>query len=128
MIRLIGAAIALSICAPAWGQTCTIVTNGDLDIYDHELAHCNGWWHEPYQPDVQPPLEFVYDYPGKLNVILGASFWRDPVATLLHAQEGAKVVTSRQRVPEICKRLWRERSVSFNAAKAERIVGCSVRD
>jgi hypothetical protein len=62
--QLSGAPKLLSL---AWPR-CTIVTDGTRDTYEHELAHCNGWWHAPFKPaDPDPAL---HDFRGSLAVIV----------------------------------------------------------
>lgn len=90
----------------AWGQTCTIVTDGSPEVYWHEVAHCNGWWHEPFAPDLDPPEFYVFPYEGKLIHLM---------------PEGEETVAS------ICQRLWKERGIVATAMKkGVRLTGCAV--
>lgn len=59
--------------------TCIIVVANDrastAEIYQHEIAHCNGWRHDDQGHDgkprkgyksPQPPASFIREYPGKV--------------------------------------------------------------
>ena len=95
--------------APAQAQTwptCTIVTNGRLHIYWHEVAHCNGWQHEPFLENIQPPRKYVYPYKGKLIHIVPE--WGETVLS-------------------ICQKFWRERGIVVTASNMDRLVGCTLK-
>ena len=116
---------ALFMCSPAWSESCTVVTDGTIEIYFHELAHCNGWVHAPFQIGAEPPLELLHDFRGKLNIIISG---HDDFETLLAAQTGADIVLSSRPVIEICRRLWKERSIDASTVGRNRIIGCAVKD
>lgn len=81
MFRLTIAAVAFSICAPAMAaKQCNIVIAVDrasaAEIYQHELAHCNGWVHpdqhhkgKPKQGyrAPKPPAKFIKPYPNLVD-------------------------------------------------------------
>src|SRR5262245_48588357 len=70
-MRAIWLTAMLTLSTQVFAETsCWIVTTEDKRIFDHELAHCNGWVHDPwiYLP---PPPEYVHPYTdGPLKVIM----------------------------------------------------------
>jgi hypothetical protein len=118
----------LMMSAPAWGQTCTIVTNGTVKVFQHELAHCNGWSHKPFQRGVNPPPEYVHHYDGELVVYLTGDFYSSMSDTIDYAQQDTKFIMDFDRtVPGLCKQFWRERGIPYDASVVDEIVGCSVK-
>jgi hypothetical protein len=61
-----------AIAAVVWfditDDRCTIITDGSKAVYEHELAHCNGWTHPEWTYAV-PPKSYVHAYPGTLTVL-----------------------------------------------------------
>lgn len=119
-------AALLSITGPAYsGSLCTIVIDGAISTFEHELAHCNGWHHEPDEnPD--PPLDLVHPFDGRLVVISTGLI--DDIA-IRFIQYDAEIRGSDKTAAELCGTLWRERRIDFSvfAGKMDRLVGCSVR-
>jgi hypothetical protein len=60
--------LLLVACNDAGTASCTIVTNGTRAVYEHELAHCNGWDHEAFVP-ADPPSSYVHAFDGQLTLI-----------------------------------------------------------
>ena len=118
-------------CVQGWaGQVCTIVTNGTIEIYEHELAHCNGWKHEPFSRVIEPPAEYVHPYAGTLTIIMsGHDDWLTRTDPTLIGVGYAIKVTSRP-VAQLCAKLWREHGISEEvyAMYLNDILGCSVKD
>lgn len=115
-------------CMPAYGQTCTLITNGDLDTYDHELAHCNGWWHPPFAESQQPPASYVHPFSGPLYVVIGRESFdtaNDPVYTEQYAQPDANINISDRSVVELCRFLWEEQGMDASRPEMNRLAGCS---
>lgn len=132
-LRLLAAFAAIAACflpTPTLGrEPCIIVTNGTAKAFHHELAHCNGWRHAPFEPDLYPPDEYVHDYDGPLTVIVAGNSRR----TRQIAQAGAKIVETNQRVIEACHNLWEKRGVNlvpYASMLNDRtlvVTGCTVR-
>jgi hypothetical protein len=127
-MRVVGAAAAaLSLSAPAWGQTCTIVTNGELHVYQHELAHCNGWTHKPFERGVNPPLDWVHPFKGKLTVYLTGDYYVGIMDTMNYAQPSAEfIIQGDKTVPELCKAFWLTRGIIATAKEVDEIIGCQM--
>ena len=121
-------AALLMMSVPAWGQTCTVVTNGKVSVFQHELAHCNGWFHPPFQRGVNPPSELVHPYDSELVVILTGTNFPAQNDTIDYAQPGAEFIMRWDAtVPELCKQLWQDRGIRYDASVVDEIVGCSVK-
>jgi hypothetical protein len=86
---------------------CTIVTDGSRRVYEHELAHCNGWSHEAFQP-ADPPRSYVHDYPGRLVVIPCGRRGK------VRMQDDAVVVKGCKSVHDRCVALWEEHDVDVS--------------
>jgi hypothetical protein len=119
-------AALVALPTPAVGQSCIIVTNGGLDTYIHELAHCNGWVHAPFAPGLVPHSEFVRVYDGQLVIVLDAN--AIPLDTYIHAQTNAQIVQSSWTAAAICRELWRERNLVVTHKDVDRVIGCAVLD
>lgn len=113
-------------CGSAWGQTCTIVTDGTVAIYEHELAHCNGWRHKPFEADIPTPPEFVYPYRGVLTVYMTGSNYSEQADTMLLLPYDARLIFLNEEPEVICQQLWRERGWTVPAEHDGRLVGCAV--
>jgi hypothetical protein len=115
-------------CGPAWGQTCTIVTNGAVSIYEHEIAHCNGWKHEPFVQAVVP-RRFVFPYVGRLTIHMVGTDYQGQMDTMLLAPVGTRYIYHENvTVWSICQQLWLDGGmvVSEKQLNNGRLVGCSV--
>jgi hypothetical protein len=118
----------LMMSAPAWGQTCTIVTNGALHVFQHELAHCNGWTHAPFEAGVDPPDNYVHEYDGELVVYLTGENYDGQMDTMSFAQIEAHFIMAWDRtVPALCMAFWKERGIYAASEKVSKIVGCSIK-
>jgi len=110
----------------AWGQTCTIVTNGEVSVYQHELAHCNGWTHPPFQ-EATPPVSFIHPFDGDLTVIFAGDDLGGHVATIDAAPLGTHFVLElTSTVQAICQRLWRQHGIAAASERMSWLVGCSI--
>jgi hypothetical protein len=112
---------------PAWGQTCKIVTDSSLHVFQHELAHCNGWTHKPFEAGINPPEMWVHPYDGELVVYLTGVDYSGQMDTIGFAQVEAEFIMSDKTPPQLCSEFWKDRGVMPNAALVSRIVGCSVK-
>jgi hypothetical protein len=71
MKRLLWAALAaLFTTAVHAKDICYIVTSDSLWIFEHELAHCNGWEHTADHSTATPPASYVHRYDGHLDVTM----------------------------------------------------------
>lgn len=110
------------ITTPAWGD-CTIISNGILSNYMHELAHCNGWNHPPFEQGVQPPMEYVYKYPGALRVIVSPDEqWG--MEFLYFMQENANLTFDYRPVWRLCKAMF-DRNGSHYDERINTVIGCA---
>jgi hypothetical protein len=113
-------------------RTCTIVTNGRPEIFLHELAHCNGWRHAPFDGVLMPPSEFMRLYEGRLVVIMSR---RDDLQTRMEAEvstaseDDVKIGVSQQSVADLCAKLWSDKGISADTYRPylTDIAGCSVK-
>jgi hypothetical protein len=107
-------------------RRCTIVTNGTVEVYLHELAHCNGWSHPQFTAGQWPPPEYLIDYPGQLTIIMSGA---DDIVTRLDTKASTEIVVTDEKVSVICSRLWTGKGIdiSTHASKIEDIIGCAVR-
>jgi hypothetical protein len=125
MLRIALALLYMS--TPAWGQTCTIVTDGTIAIYEHEIAHCNGWWHEPFAPNLVPPREYVHPYDGLLTVYLTGHNYGEHMAIMSLAPMDTKYIFRwDETVETICRQLWQERGIAASKKFEGRLSGCAV--
>jgi hypothetical protein len=53
-------------CSP--NKSCTIISNGEKWVYEHELAHCAGWKHEPFAA-ADPPKRYRHAFTGQVTLI-----------------------------------------------------------
>jgi hypothetical protein len=117
---------AALVAAPAWGQTCTIVTNGEVSTYQHEVAHCNGWTHPPFQ-EATPPASFVHPFAGELTIYFGSGGdIGDEMDTINTAPMKTHYVFEDKTVQAICQWLWRKNGIAAASDKMDQLVGCSV--
>ena len=104
------------------------MTNGTVEVFQHELAHCNGWYHAPFEIGVDPPDNLVHPYDGELVVILTGSDFSGQNETIDFAQRGTRFIMKWDyTVPELCKQFWKERGIVAVSKDIDRIVGCSIR-
>jgi hypothetical protein len=116
MKTLIWAAVAALITSPVTpvhADTCLIVTNQERENYWHELAHCNGWHHDPNVYDLEGPLEFVHPYDGKLVIYLTRAdpFYASHVVEDT-AQPGSEIIQTDKSAKQLCNKMWQARRIS----------------
>jgi hypothetical protein len=106
---------------------CIIVTDGTVAIYQHEIAHCNGWTHPAFVP-ADPPSEFVHPFDGLLTVYLTGSNYGEQMATMSLAPMDTKYIFSwNETVEAICQRLWREKGIAAASDHKGVLAGCAIR-
>ena len=126
IVWTVGALALMSAAASA--QTCTIVTNGEVSTYQHEVAHCNGWTHPPFQ-EATPPASFVHPFAGELTIYFArGGDIGDEMETINAAPMSAHFVFKNdQTVVSICQWLWRQNGIAAASERMSWLVGCSVR-
>lgn len=129
MIRVaIGALVVLLFHGFARAAECTVVTDGTIEVYMHELAHCNGWEHPPFKPGYDPPAKFVHPFNGELTVYLAGQDYADMMSTMDYAQMGVKFILMPNRSPpQMCALLWKQNDVSAAKDDVDRVIGCAIR-
>jgi len=126
--KLTLAALLLSTVA---GQACEIVTDGTLRVYRHELAHCNGWVHEPFALDLMPPAKLIHEYDGRLTVYLTGHDYEAQMATMSYAQYDAEFIPMwDETVVSLCQMLWQENDITVEATDTQwdQLTGCAIPD
>ena len=108
---MVALASVIVLAAPSCGRpSCTIVYDGSRHFYLHELAHCNGWDHPPFEV-ADPPAAYVHEFDGDLTVIKCGR------------RHACKSVRKR------CLALWEEHGVSVDAYRDKpgwsQLRGCS---
>ena len=80
-------------------------------MLQHELAHCNGWMHEPFIT-IDPPARFIHPFAGKTEV------------TTCGPRHRCK------SVQKLCHKLWRERGIDVSGYAGQpgwaTFNGCSI--
>jgi hypothetical protein len=123
---LLGVALATLLISKA--QACTIVTDGTIEVYWHELAHCNGWDHKPFERGHEPPASYVHDFNGPLTVYL-TGHGMGQITTMNYAQFNAKIILAPDRtVPQLCGALWKQHGVIAAQKDINSLIGCSIRE
>ena len=108
-------------------QACTIVTSG-LENYMHELAHCNGWVHPPFQSGYYPPVSFVHPFDGELTVYLTGPDLMDLMSVISFAQFDAHFIMAIDKTPPgLCSYFWKQRGTKAAQKDVDHVIGCSLR-
>jgi hypothetical protein len=110
-----------------------MVTNGDVSVYRHELAHCNGWKHQPFDTTAVPPASVIYPYEeGRLTVYVITPDTGAMMSTISYAQYDAEIIPmyDGETIVSLCQQLWEERNISVPATAEQwnQLAGCSVQD
>ena len=124
--------LLLLLTSPALSDECYIVVDSQLATYLHEVAHCNGWRHEPFTNGGffggLPPIEYSHPFAGKLFVTVTDTDDIDILMIKAHAQSNAMVAGSNDNAATLCVELWHRYHVTVpdNTAGINSLIGCSV--
>jgi hypothetical protein len=123
--KLRAAIAALFLCVGYDYPTCIIVTDGSDAIIRHEIAHCNGWKHKPFDPILTPPPEYDHPYAGPVDVTV--SIPQISFFTYMTKANNPAYHYDNRFVWQICQELWSERGITPGTeAQMSRLAGCQV--
>jgi hypothetical protein len=101
-------------------RVCTMVADGMISTYVHELAHCNGWDH-PDNPQTEAdywiPAKYIRPFNGKVVVTLSSDRMGKTIRE--YAQPGTKFKTSKKTADALC------RAKGTKSIKGREILGCA---
>ena len=95
---------------------CPIITDGTVDTFNHELAHCNGWNHPEKGSGYNPPAKFIHPYDGRLVVTMS----RESRRTRKIAQGGTTFRLSKKSPTRLCHEL------DDDFKKFPALLGCAI--
>jgi len=119
------AVLAITLTGYSYPTQCIVVTNGDPAVLRHEIAHCNGWRHQPFASVLVPPPQYDHAYAGEVHIIV--SLTSMSLLTSMFVRQDPSASYDLRSVEEICSDLWLERGQDIGTAEQRgRLAGCQV--
>ena len=127
LFLFLGVIVILLLCTPVLAKECIIIVTDSMTDYQHELAHCNGWVHDPHDIPRSPPDAFVYAFDGQLTIIMAEG--SSGMIIGMFTQKGTEFRYSEELAHRLCIRMLSEHNYSIpsDMVRGERrIGGCAI--